>query len=268
MTERPGQGAFFRVAGIAVAIGVMIVAVLHFAPSILGMAGRTPTLPLRAAGAAPVMGIPEEAFVFRTGLDDHAAPADAARRPTAHLRTLEMFRTLRAYPGAPPRIPHGLTGEEFLAPRCNACHERGGYVARFASYAPVTPHPEYAECMQCHVPDDRIVGIGLPGPGPDDVCLQCHVPDAAAPNFRPTAWRAPEWPRTGQRALPGAPPVIPHTLQLRGDCLACHMGPAAVDEIRKVHPERANCRQCHVPAVADTDVFTRPLDRGSGGGTP
>ncbi len=66
--------------------------------------------------------------------------------------------------------------------------------------------------------------------------------------------------------MDGSPLWIPHDLQLRGNCLACHGGPAAVAEIRTAHPERANCRQCHVPADAPAApgeaeaVFTRPLD--------
>ena len=54
--------------------------------------------------------------------------------------------------------------------------------------------------------------------------------------------------------------MIPHDLQLRGNCLACHAGPAAVEEIRTAHPERTNCRQCHLTAPPGEDVFTRPLD--------
>ena len=48
-------------------------------------------------------------------------------------------------------------------------------------------------------------------------------------------------------ALEESPPVIPHQLQMRENCLACHAGPGAPKEIRVSHPERINCRQCHVP---------------------
>jgi cytochrome c-type protein NapB len=54
-------------------------------------------------------------------------------------------------------------------------------------------------------------------------------------------------------------PPINHDLFFRGNCLACHSGPSAVAEIRTTHPERADCRECHVlpdPAVAE---FTRPI---------
>ena len=50
-----------------------------------------------------------------------------------------------------------------------------------------------------------------------------------------------------QHAL--APPVMPHRVFMRENCLGCHAGPGAREEIRTSHPERENCRQCHVPAV-------------------
>ena len=64
-----------------------------------------------------------------------------------------------------------------------------------------------------------------------------------------------------------SPPAIPHDLQLRGNCLACHSGPAAVAQIRVAHPERADCRQCHVAAGPDVDGFTRaPQEFAAGAG--
>lgn len=211
---------------------------------------------------APSMDQPiaAEADVFRTAPEDLAVPPVSPRRPGAHRRTLAMYRAHRAFPGAPPRVPHGLTSEEFRDGSCNTCHERGGYVARFATYAPVTPHPEYRNCLQCHVPEDDIVGMQASGPGTDARCFQCHVPGGRTPPFVAVDWRALQAPRTEQRAMPGAPPAIPHDLQLRGNCVACHAGPAAVEEIQTLHPERANCRQCHVPAAAEVPEFTRPLD--------
>ena len=56
----------------------------------------------------------------------------------------------------------------------------------------------------------------------------------------------------GQRAFAGAPPTIPHTLWLRGNCLACH-GAFGFAELQTSHPERANCVQCHVPRSGVTD---------------
>ena len=59
-------------------------------------------------------------------------------------------------------------------------------------------------------------------------------------------WRPMAWPQLARTPPGSAPPPIPHDLQFRGNCLACHAGPAAVAEIRTTHPERADCRQCHV----------------------
>jgi cytochrome c-type protein NapB len=84
--------------------------------------------------------------------------------------------------------------------------------------------------------------------------------NARAALFTSTSWRPPAWPELGSSALNDSPPLIPHDLQMRGNCLACHAGPAAVAELRTTHPERANCRQCHVAATVEQGVFTRPLD--------
>ena len=53
---------------------------------------------------------------------------------------------------------------------------------------------------------------------------------------------------------PLAPPVMPHSAFMRENCLACHSGPAAREEIRTPHPERPRCGQCHVQQVT-RDLF-------------
>jgi nitrate reductase (cytochrome), electron transfer subunit len=212
--------------------------------------------------------IASEAQVFRLRPGDVAVETTPPRRPAAHRRTLAMYRAIRAYPGAPPRIPHGLTSEEFRTTGCNTCHERGGYVDRFAAYAPISPHPEYVDCLQCHVADATIVGVSFPDPGRDGLCLQCHTRGDPRPSFAMPNWNAGDWPAVGQQTLEGSPPIIPHDLQLRGNCLACHLGPSAVEEIRTSHPERSDCRQCHVQGTGSEDVFVRPAGAAllSGGG--
>jgi hypothetical protein len=62
--------------------------------------------------------------------------------------------------------------------------------------------------------------------------------------------------RSGGRLHNFAPPTIPHKMLMRENCLACHSGPAAREEIRTSHPERERCRQCHVP-VTTTARFSR-----------
>jgi cytochrome c-type protein NapB len=147
-------------------------------------------------------------------------------------RNLAGYYDLRQYPGSPPRIPHKVdltfSGNET---DCLSCHAKGGYTAEFDAFIPVTPHPENTLCYQCHV---QVVTEKL---------------------FVPTNWQSIDPPRLGRSFLSSSPPPIPHTLQLRENCIACHTGPGAVAEIRVEHSSRGNCRQCHVPAV-QTDGFT------------
>lgn len=205
--------------------------------------------------------IASEAGVFRTRVTMLTLAPDARRRPDAHPRTLATYRLLRSYPGAPPRVPHGLTATEFRTNRCNTCHERGGYSQRFGAYAPVNPHPELEACLQCHATNDRLVGVPFPEASPDDACRQCHTWAPSRFEEEGIDWTPGSWPaRSG--AVAAAPP-IPHDLQMRGNCLACHMGPAAVAEVRVSHPESVNCRQCHLVLVGDDATFTRPAPTGA-----
>jgi len=143
--------------------------------------------------------------------------------PGAKVRTLREFYSRRAYPGAPPVIPHPAGREDVIADSCLSCHDQGGYVPKYNAFAPVSPHPEKESCRQCHVPQS-----------------------GKAEGFA-SAWRDVREPKRGQSAMGGSPPRIPHTLQLRENCVSCHVGPGAVEEIRVSHPERENCQQCHVP---------------------
>ena len=131
----------------------------------------------------------------------------------------------RAYDGAPPTIPHDASIDA-----CGACHDADGTAIDGIGVAPASPHGELAAA------------------GAMRRCRQCHVPTQTgtllvASRFTGLA----QGPWKGSRATPGAPPTIPHTLQLRSDCQACHAGPGARSEIRTTHPERTRCRQCHVP---------------------
>jgi nitrate reductase (cytochrome), electron transfer subunit len=240
-----------RVVGIGSAAALMIVLVLVVG-SLRTREARGPEHPPPLRLDAAEQPIALESGVFRLGADELGVAPSAARVGPAHARTIEMYRRIRAYPGAPPRVPHGLTEEEFRTSRCNVCHLRGGFVARFGTYAPVAPHAEFGSCLQCHAVADTLVGLPLPRVGSTDSCSQCHVdPDAAPPMFVAHNWVSTAWPGLGRRAMPEAPPSIPHGAQLRSSCLACHSGPGAVREIRTDHPERANCLQCHVFAPED-----------------
>lgn len=151
----------------------------------------------------------------------------AAMTGTDGKRTLNGFYDRRQYPGSPPRVPHAVP-ISFRADNadCIACHGRGGYDAEQDTYAPVTPHPE------------------------NENCFQCHVPRRTEELFVESNWQSINPPKLGQSQMGGSPPAIPHSLQLREDCIACHTGPAAVAEIRVEHGSRGNCRQCHVSMVA------------------
>jgi len=138
-------------------------------------------------------------------------------------RTLSEYYSRRQYPGSPPFIPHKVEGEYDEGIECLTCHAKGGWAEEFQRNTPLTPHPEQTNCRQCHI---RMVTDKL---------------------FVTNNWMSIPPPRLGRAYLPGAPPPIPHDLQMRGDCIACHVGPGAVTDIRVDHPSRGNCRQCHVP---------------------
>ena len=181
--------------------------------------------------AEPTPAIPYEAGVFRQkdrALDYAAMPAERNAR-----RTLAAYYARRAYPGAPPVVPHQVEEAQGGGKACLSCHRDGGWAPRFSAYAPVVPHPELTSCRQC------------------------HLPRAATETFRATTWDTVAPPAIHRAAMPGSPPPIPHGLQMRENCLACHAGPAAVVEIRTSHPERVNCRQCHALDAEPVTAFTR-----------
>ncbi len=161
-----------------------------------------------------------------------AAMVPGTSRKGSHSRSLNQYYERRAYAGAPPAIPHPVDSYMNRSQRCNVCHERGGFAPKFNAYTPITPHPQYTNC------------------------LQCHVAVTEETRFVDTDWTSVPAPAIQRSALPGSPPPIPHGLQLRDNCLACHAGPAAPPKIRTSHPERENCRQCHVPKATQT-LFDR-----------
>jgi cytochrome c-type protein NapB len=173
--------------------------------------------------------IPTEAGVF--GQKNLSIYTEMPKHGNAG-RTLDDYYSNRAYPGAPPTIPHPLLSPKGIGGQsCLQCHENGGYVSRFEAYAPITPHPQMLNCKQC------------------------HVPQTTTNVFQPSNWEKIEPPQTNQRAMAGSPPIIPHSLQMRKNCLSCHGGPHTIQEIRVSHPERINCRQCHaVESQAIDDI--------------
>jgi cytochrome c-type protein NapB len=218
---------------------------------------------------APIEPIRAEAQVFRTQPGMLAIEASARRERTAHPRELATYRFLRAYPGAPPRIPHAVTPEEFRGDACATCHERGGYSQRFDAYVPVTPHPERGICLQCHVGEDSLMGVAIPIANPNARCPQCHGPAGGRPRADASlTWPTTVWPALAPLPADSTPPVIPHDLLFRENCVTCHSGPAAVAEIRTTHPERADCRQCHLEVDRASEPFERTIIGTVLGGTP
>lgn len=256
----------FLVVSAATATAALVVAVGRAVDRQSPMPSVTPAAPAQAATTTGEP-IAAEAGVFRTTPAMLAIEPESAGRRAAHPRTLATFHALRSYPGAPPRIPHGLTPAEFQGVGCKTCHERGGFSQRFGAYVPVTPHPELGACLQCHVGDAKLMAIPLPSTDPSARCHQCHATGGAMGwSDSSLAWSRPVWPVMPRVARGMLPPPIPHDLEMRTNCLACHGAPSAVNAIRTSHPERANCRQCHLTGNADVKPFDRPTRRVAGRG--
>lgn len=154
---------------------------------------------------------------------------------TSTERTLSEYYSRRQYPGSPPYVPHKAEDANKQEIACLTCHAKGGWTEELKRHTPITPHPENISCTQCHV---RMTEEKL---------------------FVTSNWMSVPPPRLGRSYLPGAPPPIVHDLQMRGNCVACHVGPGTVTAIRVEHPSRGNCRQCHVP-----DLYAKPFQRKSG----
>jgi cytochrome c-type protein NapB len=152
------------------------------------------------------------------------------------VRTLPEYYARRQYWGAPPFIPHKAMDEPSEAVTCLACHEKGGWTAELKRHTPLTPHPDKSQCRQCHVPQTQ------------NALFVEHFWVGTAP------------PRLGRSHLPGSPPPIAHSLQMRENCIACHVGPAAVEGIRVNHASRGDCRQCHVPDLFKGVFERRPVE--------
>lgn len=141
----------------------------------------------------------------------------------------------RLFDGAPPVIPHQPFGAA-----CVSCHNQEGKAVEGVGFAPPSPH-ELTAGMSAH-----------------SRCQQCHVFQVIdEPWVANTFSGLRQDLRRGRRLFDGAPPVIPHETLMRENCLACHSGPAAREEIRTSHPERPRCRQCHV-AQTTTSEFRPP----------
>ncbi len=162
-----------------------------------------------------------------TGCDWVPSSQVPAATPTSY----SVRAARRSYDGAPPVIPHAP-----LKIKCVACHTDTGKETPPLGFAPANPHTQTAglssasHCQQCHVfrQQDEVSANGL-----------------AASDFQGLSQQFAK----AERLYLGAPPVIPHRVFMREDCISCHAGPVARTEIRCSHPQRTNCRQCHVPGA-------------------
>ena len=151
-------------------------------------------------------------------------PSKPSTDMDTRLASLATRAERRAFNGAPPQIPHATHALDDRA--CLACHGQDLQLA--GRTAKTLPHPHFANCTQCHAPAAPSFLAGRGGMLAD------------------SSWAGIAAPREGVRAGPGAPPAVPHTLQMRDNCLACH-GPSGWPGMQTSHPERRNCLQCHAP---------------------
>ena len=132
---------------------------------------------------------------------------------------LAARRELRAYDGAPPVIPHSVT--ELGRSDCGSCHTPGS--SDTVTVAPPRSHPAWGTCTQCHVEQQK------------------------TGRFQSSTFEPLWWPASGTRQSEIAPPTIPHHIQNRENCAACHIGQHAPSVLRAAHGMRPNCTQCHIP---------------------
>ena len=162
--------------------------------------------------------------------------APVVRTPAMKDAALRDRLRTRAFDGAPPVVPHRV--EHQSAQSCLVCHRDGMQLGN--QIATKISHPHFANCLGCHV--EQAGSLPL-------------VINAEAPaNLFAGLLRA----GPGTRAMPGAPPSIPHTTHLRGDCMSCH-GLIARPGLRTTHRWLQNCVQCHA-SPAETERIPFQLD--------
>lgn len=154
-----------------------------------------------------------------------ANPAvSAVDKFAARAQSIEDRARLRAYEGAPPVIPHSITGINIQT--CLACHAQG--IQAGDKNARMISHAVLTNCTQCHVESASPMLGKDPVPAND---FAGHFTGGYG----------------GARAWPGAPPVMPHTTFMRTNCVSCH-GDFGYIGWRPDHLSRSNCVQCHAPA--------------------
>lgn len=230
--ERPRTERFASV----VWVGVLSLGVSAVALGTWGAAGR----PEGEVGEVGGMAVPATPRVAQTGgplrdqrwllnnptpsliPESRANPVAVVDKFAARMKSIDERMSLRAYDGAPPVIPHAISGINVQT--CRACHASG--LRAGDKTARMVSHTYLTNCTQCHVEAESV----LPDPEP--------APANTFVGRRPSGYG-------GTRAWAGAPPVMPHSMFMRTNCVACH-GEYGYDGWRPDHLSRTNCTQCHV----------------------
>lgn len=162
-----------------------------------------------------------------------APPAGLKAPDPAELSAaVERRKSLRAYDGAPPVVPHAI--DTISVSACISCHGQNGDLVIGGKRPVEISHPWITNCTSCHVPANGLRQVTEP---------------AEARLVVENSFTGKSSPGHGPRAYGGAPPTMPHPVWMRQNCLACH-GPGREQAIRSSHPERKNCLQCHAPNSA------------------
>ncbi len=161
--------------------------------------------------------------------DSRANPAAVADKFAKRALAMESRSQLRAYEGAPPVIPHAI--DDLNVQSCRACHAQGLNVG--AQVAKMVSHTYLTNCTQCHV--EASVAADDPRVAPSVLAGNSFA------GLRASGYG-------GTRAWAGAPPVMPHSVFMRTNCVSCH-GEHGYDGWRPDHLSRTNCIQCHAPAA-------------------
>jgi cytochrome c-type protein NapB len=159
-------------------------------------------------------------------------PGGLPASPAETSAAIERRRSLRAYDGAPPVVPHAI--DSLRSTACMSCHGEGGDLVIAGKRPPKISHPWITNCTSCHVPADGLRQFTATEE------TRLHIENE---------FLGKESAGKGSRAYPTAPPTMPHAVWMRQNCMACH-GPGREQAIRTSHPERRNCLQCHAPNAA------------------
>ena len=158
--------------------------------------------------------------------------SQVAATPTETAAAIARRKSLRAYDGAPPVIPHAI--DTLRSSACTSCHGENADLVIGGKRPAEISHPWITNCTSCHVPADGLRQVTAP--------KETRL-------FVENSFIGKTSAGHGSRAYGTAPPTMPHAVWMRQNCMACH-GPGREQAIRTSHPERQNCLQCHAPNAA------------------